>query len=164
LYAKTTDNTRYGPGHLIARASASGDERKGSISLYCIGCGADGSFRLSDYLKFSIIGQGTDVSIDFEGNMHAQLVLALFADCYATKSWTKRIATQGIPGFSILNIVTIGPYVTFDVGAAARVDARGRVEYGWVLDWPTIHAHLDALSIGRSDMSGFSPIVYQRLD
>jgi hypothetical protein len=137
----------------------------GSITAYCIGCGVSGSFSLSGTFKFDVQQGLTTAFLDLTGNVNAQLVFALVGEVAGSQQWQKNLITQGLPGLSITNLISVGPFVTVDVGATADFTLQGGIEYGWTLDWPNVDASIDLLNpSGSVTATGINPVVNKQLD
>lgn len=70
-----------------------------------------------------------------------------------------RLVHQGIPGFSIPNITTLGPEVTLDMTASFGISAQGQLIAGVTMTWRNLGANLNILNPSASTSYGFTPQV-----
>jgi hypothetical protein len=137
----------------------------GSLTAYCVGCGVSGSFSLNGNFKFDVQQGIITAFLDLNGNMQGNLVFALVGEIAASDQWSKNLITQGLPGLSITNVISVGPFITVDVGATASFTLQGGIEYGWVLNWPAIDASIDLVNpAGTVQATGLQPIVNTQVD
>jgi hypothetical protein len=92
------------------------------------------------------------------GSLHSQLVLAVVDEISGSTITATNLITQGIPGWSITNIITIGPSIALDVGANVNIQIVGGIEVGYILDWPALDANIDLINPSLSTYSGYIPI------
>lgn len=94
------------------------------------------------------------------GNLNAGLQIGV--DAYAEFSRTitvARLVHQGIPGFSIPGIITLGPEVTLDMTAQFGISAQGQLLAGVTMNWANLGATLDIIHPSASTSYGFTPQV-----
>jgi hypothetical protein len=159
--------TPFGAGTVIAEGSKKGFNGTvtGELTAYCVDCSVFGSFTLNGNFIFDVQKGVITAFLDINGYLYGELVFALVGEVTASDQWSNNLITQGLPGLSIQNIITIGPYVTVDVGATASFSLQGGIEYGWDLDWPSIDASIDLVNPGGTvQASGLQPIVYTQID
>jgi hypothetical protein len=96
-------------------------------------------------------------SISLTGNIEAGLNIGVngFASYTATKDVS--IISAGLPGFSIPNIVTIGPSLSVNLNSNLQFNAIGQILVGATYSWPSINAVLDVIDSTKSTKSGFTP-------
>jgi hypothetical protein len=167
LYPSSYVDTPFGGGTVIAEGSKTSNNGvvTGELTAYCVGCSVSGSFTLNGNFVFDVQQGITTAYLDLNGNLYGELVFALVGEVTASDQWSTNLITQGLPGLSITNIITIGPYVTVDVGATAEFSLQGGIEYGWYLDWPSIDANIDLVNpLGTIQASGLQPDVYTVTD
>lgn len=132
------------------------------ITFYCVNCGIHGSVAVSGSISFGVIGGITAGSIGMAGNLQAGLEIGMDAYAEYDKSLTlARLVHQGIPGFSIPNVITVGPEVTLDLTADFSVSAEGQLLAGITLSLPDFGANLDVFDPSRSTSHGSVPEVHR---
>jgi hypothetical protein len=128
------------------------------ITLYCVSCGMTGNVNVGGSLSFRLIEGVSAATISVNGDLKASLGLAL--DAYASYSATlasQRVSAIGLPGFSIPNIITIGPELTLDMTATVSVSADGQLYAGGSLNMPSFSANVDFIHNSNSHSSGWTP-------
>lgn len=65
--------------------------------------------------------------------------------------------SAGIPGLTILKIITIGPVLALDAELDIEVDAKGQVFAGATMSIPNFKASVDLVGDGQSSATGFTP-------
>lgn len=167
LSPSTYVDTPFGGGTVIAESSKTSQNGvvTGELTAYCVECSVSGSFTLNGNFVFDV-QQGIITSyLDLNGYLYGALLFGLVGEVTASDQWSTNLVTQGLPGLSITNIITIGPYVTVDVGATSKFSLQGAIEYGWYLDWPYIDASIDLVNpLGTIQASGLQPYVYTVTD
>jgi hypothetical protein len=138
--------------------TSSNGAASGSIALYCVGCGITGKVHLSGAASFSIY-QATLKSgfVQMDGNVHAGLELGLEAQASYQNNIQKTIASAGLPGFSIPNVITVGPVVELKAELDIDISAEGQILVGATMDIPNFAAHLDLVDSSASFSKGFTP-------
>jgi hypothetical protein len=128
------------------------------IALYCVNCGMTGNFNVQGSLSFRLLEGVSAATMSISGNLAASLGLAIngFASKTVTPA-TERIAAVGLPGFSIPNIVTVGPELTLDISATITVSADGQLFAGGSLTMPNFVAFVDFVHGANSHSSGWTP-------
>jgi hypothetical protein len=150
--------TPFGDGVQLTSASGSAGIVSGSIEAYCIGCGVSGSVTIAGQFTIDVQQEAlTTATIDISGPLQAQLAFALIGKVAATNSFQTNVFTYPIPpGLSILKLITIGPYVSVDVGGSFDFSLQGGVELGGTLSWDNLDAHVD-LQAESITPSGYYP-------
>lgn len=117
-----------------------------------------GSLNVGGSLTFRLIEGVSAATMSVNGNLKASLGIALdaFAEYTATLG-SKRIVAEGLPGFSIPNIITIGPEITLDILATVTVSADGQLFAGGSLNMPSFSSYVDFLHNSNSHSSGWTP-------
>jgi hypothetical protein len=128
------------------------------IALYCVNCGMTGNVNVEGSISFRLLEGVSAATMTVAGNLEASLGLALngFASYTATPE-TQRIAAVGLPGFSIPNILTVGPELTLDMTATIKVTADGQLFAGASLNMPDFVSYVDFIHSGNSHSSGWTP-------
>jgi hypothetical protein len=93
-----------------------------------------------------------------KGNVHAGLGLGLDAQLEYKDSFKKPIFSTGLPGFSVPNIITVGPVVSLSAELDVEATAQGQLLAAIALDIPNFDATLDLLDSTKSSSSGFHPV------
>ena len=141
-----TATTDFGPGVELATKNGTYKSAQGTLSAYCIGCGASGSFSLTGTILFDAQEGITQAVFDVTGNIHAQIEIAVVASITDSAAEEKNLFTQGLPDLTIPGFLVLGPAIALDIGATATVSAIGGLAAGYQLNWPAITAHLDVLN------------------
>ncbi|KAH8648137.1 hypothetical protein BGZ60DRAFT_535039 [Tricladium varicosporioides] len=150
--------TPFGDGvQLISRSNSAGIA-SGTISAYCVGCAVSGSVTVGGQFVIDIQQEAlTTAIIEISGPVQAQLAFALVGKVAGQDSFQTNIFTYPIPpGLSIMKLITIGPYVSVDVGGSFDFSLQGGVELGGSLSWANLDAKVDLLSQTITP-SGLSP-------
>ena len=155
--SEPTTTTIFGDGIVLGSDTFPGQNGQESITSYCIGCGVSGTFALVGNIQFDVNQGLTTANLDMSGSLHSQLVLAVVGEISGSASTTTNLITQGIPGWSITNIITIGPSIALDVGANVDIQIAGGIEVGYILDWPALDANIDLINPSLSTYSGYIP-------
>ena len=130
------------------------------VTFYCVNCGIHGNIKIYGSISFRLLSGITAGSVGMSGNLAAGLTIGVdaFAE-YKKKITVARLVHQGVPGFSIPNIITLGPEITLDMTAEFGISAQGQLLAGVTMTWPNINANLDILNPSASSSSGFTPQV-----
>ena len=89
--------------------------------------------------------------------------LGLAASAAYKQSFTTPIASAGIPGLSIPNVITVGPVLALDAELDVGVQAAGQILAGAHMTIPNFQASIDIVS-GQSSASGFTPVFTTRFE
>ncbi|KAI9760678.1 MAG: hypothetical protein M4579_001542 [Chaenotheca gracillima] len=137
--------------------SSKGGTTSGSVDLYCVNCGVTGKTHVSGRLAFSLTKGITQGNVALDGNLDAQLNLGLAAEAEYKNSFKKSISSDGLPGFSIHNVITIGPVIALDAQLDIGIKAQGQVLVGAEAKLPNFHAVLDIVNKANTSVTGFTP-------
>ena len=135
----------------------------GAIGLYCVDCKVKGKIHVGGQLSFSLLGGGlTKGQLGLDGNIDAGLFLGLEAEARYNREFKTPIASVGIPGLTIPNIVTVGPVLKLDASLDIAIAAGGKVLTGTHMTIDDFGASLDIVS-GKSSAS-FKPVFKNRFE
>ncbi|KAL8692316.1 MAG: hypothetical protein Q9218_002633 [Villophora microphyllina] len=130
------------------------------IVFWCVNCGIRGTIQVAGSISFTLLNGVTAGNVALSGNLRAGLEIGMDAFAEYRKTITvARLVHQGIPGFSITNVITVGPEITLDMTADFRVSAQGQLLAGITANWPNFAANLDMVNPSRSTQSGWVPQV-----
>ncbi len=118
----------------------------GTLSTYCIECGATGTFSVTGTIFFDAEEGITKAVFDITGSIQAQIEIALIATIAASAQQAKNLVTKGLPNLTVPGFLILGPTIALDVGAAISIEALGGLAAGYNLNWPAINAHFDILN------------------
>ncbi|MCJ1293932.1 hypothetical protein MMC34_005489 [Xylographa carneopallida] len=138
-----------------AGASSSG-AASGDVTLYCVNCGVTGTVHLGGSASLNIVDGLTAAQIGMNGNIAAGLELGLDANAQYTNKLTSTIASAGLPGFSVPNIISIGPVVDLSAELDLNIAAQGQLLVGVTMSIPDFAANLDLVG-SNSYSRGFTP-------
>lgn len=95
-----------------------------------------------------------------KGNLHAGVELGVeFPAIYEHEIGRYRPLEVGVPGFSIPNIVTVGPMVTLDIAATLRIEAQGQAIAGFQYYLTGFEQPIDFIDKSKSKSVGWTPHV-----
>ncbi|KAK6836468.1 hypothetical protein PG987_006963 [Apiospora arundinis] len=135
----------------------------GAIGLYCVDCKVKGKIHVGGELSFSLLGGGISKGqIGLDGNIEAGVFLGLAAEAKYQREFKTPIASAGIPGLTIPNIITIGPVLKLDAALDINIAAQGQVLAGTKLTIANFGASLDIVS-GKSS-ANFKPVFKNRFE
>ncbi|KAK7993714.1 hypothetical protein PG989_007095 [Apiospora arundinis] len=135
----------------------------GAIGFYCVDCKVKGKIHVGGELSFSLLGGGISKGqIGLDGNIEAGLFLGLAAEAKYQREFKTPIASAGIPGLTIPNIITIGPVLKLDAALDINIAAQGQVLAGTKLTIANFGASLDIVS-GKSS-ANFKPVFKNRFE
>lgn len=83
--------------------------------------------------------------------------LALIADLELKKTFEKQLAALPLTPFAIPGLVSVGPELSFGVGAELGFEASAGVLAGVDVSWPAMHMNVDLKNKGASGVSGMKP-------
>ena len=162
---KNSVQTPFGDGVVITQnTTAIGPNAQGSITTYCIGCSVSGSFKFTGNFKFDVQQGLIQAVVDLTGDLHAQLIFSLVGEISGSTTAQTNLITQGIPGLSITNLISVGPSVSLDIGGTVDIKLQAGIEYGYHWDWPAIDAHIDLVNPSARGATGFQPVATPKLD
>ena len=109
---------------LLPEAPGAGPEP--GVVFYCVNCGIHGTVQVAGSVSFSLLNGFTAGNVGLSGNLRAGLEIGVdaFAE-YQNTITVARLVHQGIPGFSIPDVITIGPEITLDMTADFDISAEG---------------------------------------
>ncbi|PTB41827.1 hypothetical protein M441DRAFT_46936 [Trichoderma asperellum CBS 433.97] len=134
-----------------------------SIELWCVNCGVNGNFKVTGSFHYTIASGLTEGQIVMQGNLNAGLFLGLnaFAEWDPTKEYD--FVTEGLPGFAIPDIISVGPSLALGISVDLDIQAVGQYLVGASLTWPALSATLDFVHHANSQQSGWVPRVGDRV-
>lgn len=119
------------------------------LEIYCVHCAVQGSMHLTGHWKWR--GQLE------EGNIAAGLGIGINAQAQAKQGFNKDVFAVGAPGFSIPNIITVGPAITLKAEVNIGISLQGQVLAGVNMSLPNFSANLDLVNTDQSFPRGFTP-------
>jgi hypothetical protein len=134
------------------------------IELFCVNCGVTGNIQVIGSVSISAAQGFYAGTIGMQGNLQAGLFVGINGFYEWQKELDVNILSAGLPGFSIPDVVTIGPELALDISASITVDAVGQILVGTSYSWPALSATLDVMNSANSQRSGFSPAVTRQFD
>ena len=134
------------------------------IEMFCVNCGVTGNIQVTGSVSISAAQGFYAGTIGMNGNLEAGLFVGINGFYEWQKELSTTILSAGLPGFSIPNVVTIGPELTLEITATLTVDAVGQILVGTSYNWPALSATLDVMNKANSVRSGFSPTVNRQFD
>jgi hypothetical protein len=134
------------------------------IEMFCVNCGVTGNIQVTGSVSISAAQGFYAGTIGMNGNLEAGLFVGINGFYEWQKELKTTILSAGLPGFSIPDVVTIGPEVTLEISATFTVDAVGQILVGTSYSWPALSATLDVMNKANSQRSGFSPTVNRQFD
>ena len=129
---------------------------EGSITVYCVQCGTTGQVNLNGKINWSPGKKLQDASLSVSGNIGASLQLGVAAQIEGGKQFRKSIVVQGIPGFSVTNVFSIGPTVYLDALVDLSVKVEGNVLLGANISIPNFAADVN-FATGNGAVKKFDP-------
>lgn len=116
--------------------------------------------QLTRSMSFALLHGISAGNVGMSGNLAAGLEIGIDAYAEFTKTLNiARLVHQGVPGFSIPGIVTLGPEITLDMNAEFGISAEGQLLAGVQMNWPSLGANLNMLNPSASSYYGFTPQV-----
>lgn len=134
------------------------------VELWCVNCGVKGHIRATGSITATALSGVTQGKIDVDGNMRVGAYIGVNAFTAWEKTVKKDLLVQGLPGWSIPGIVTLGPQLRLGVQATIAAEAQGQILTGASLNWPNLRATVDFVNSGRSTTSGWTPIVDKKFE
>ncbi|KAJ9635082.1 hypothetical protein H2199_008568 [Coniosporium tulheliwenetii] len=134
------------------------------IELWCVNCGVKGHIRATGSITATALSGLTQGKIDVDGNMRVGAYIGVNAFAAWEKTVKKDLLVQGLPGWSIPGIVTLGPQLRLGVQATIAAEAQGQILTGASLNWPNLKATVDFVDSRRSATSGWTPIVDKKFE
>ncbi|KAG8529121.1 uncharacterized protein KY384_005756 [Bacidia gigantensis] len=133
----------------------------GSVTLYCVDCGVQGTVLVLGRLRYSILAGLTQAEASLNGNIAAGLQIGIDAEAEFKQEYRYPLYSQGIPvpPLSVSGIYSIGPVVTLDAEIDIGVTLAGQVLAGAKVTIPNFAANLDLVDNSKSSTSGFTPQV-----
>ena len=129
------------------------------VKVWCVDCGMHGSIKTTGSATFTVIGI-TRLGLRLAGDLNANVQLGIDGFYHFERPvFEQRLFTAGLPGFSIPDIISIGPYLSIDIEAKVEVETIGQVLAGVNLDWPEIGMFVDFMDFSRAKSYGYAPIV-----
>ncbi|KAJ5536218.1 hypothetical protein N7513_009404 [Penicillium frequentans] len=127
------------------------------IELWCVDCGVSGEFKITGAFSISVSKGISKAQLSLTGNMYAGLFIGL--DAFAEYDLTTEhdLFTVSLPGFTIPDIVTLGPSLSLGVSADLDIQAEGQYFIGAGLIWSDISSVLNLIDHASSTHSGWTP-------
>jgi hypothetical protein len=141
----------------MTKESASGTA-SGSLTVYCVDCGFKSKIDITGRVTVSLISGLTAGSVGLKGNVHAGLGLGLDAKLEYKDSFKKPLFSTGLPGFSVPNVITVGPVASLSAEMDVEAKAQGQLLAKIAMDIQDFDATLDILDPTKSSSSGFTPV------
>lgn len=129
------------------------------VKVWCVDCGIHGSIKTTGSATFTIIGI-TRLGLRLQGDLNANVQLGVDGFYrFERPVFQQRLFTEGLPGFAIPDIISIGPYLSIDIAAVVKVETIGQILAGVNLHWPKIGMFVDFMDFGSAKSYGYAPIV-----
>ncbi|OAG36510.1 hypothetical protein AYO21_09317 [Fonsecaea monophora] len=125
--------------------------------VYCVSCGVTGTLKVAGRAAFHITKGLTMGQLEMLGNLEAGVNLGVAAEVNYADKKSVRLFTQGIPGLSVPNIITIGPYITLDAEAGFTFNATGQILVGGTVKVANARAVIDLVNSGNSQTPTWQP-------
>ncbi|KAL8749824.1 MAG: hypothetical protein Q9184_006653 [Pyrenodesmia sp. 2 TL-2023] len=126
---------------------------EGSVAVYCVRCGEEGSVHLSGRFKWR--GQLEAANIAMAGSFAAGLGIGIDAQLQARKSFKAQFISSGFPGFSVPGVFTVGPMIALDAETDLGISLQGQVLAGANMSIADFSANLDLVDFDKSFTRGF---------
>ncbi|KAL9012438.1 MAG: hypothetical protein Q9180_009097, partial [Flavoplaca navasiana] len=126
----------------------------GSLDVYCVLCGMEGSVHLSGRLKFQS-RTFDEANIAMKGNIEAGVGIGIDAKVQARQAFSIPLAEAGSPGFSVSGVFTVGPFVSLKAEADLGISLQGQVIAGANVSIPNFFANLDLVNQEKFVAPGF---------
>ncbi|GAM82974.1 hypothetical protein ANO11243_009600 [Dothideomycetidae sp. 11243] len=142
----------------------SGTDYQVGIQVWCVDCGVKASFDYSGKFAYSEGTGVTAANFQLGASFNASLYLGInfFVEWEATKNW--QIYQEGLPGFSIPDLFTVGPSFSINVMAQLQISAQGQVLLGASYAMPDAKASVDFLSAANTYQYGWTPKLYKEFE
>ena len=85
---------------------------KKTFNVYCIDCGVTGTVKVAGTAAFDITKGLTQGQVELLGSLSVGVNVGVAAGIAYGDKKEMRLTTQGIPGFSVPNMIVIGPMVS----------------------------------------------------
>ncbi|KIW23961.1 uncharacterized protein PV07_09705 [Cladophialophora immunda] len=128
-----------------------------NFHVYCVSCGVTGTLKVAGRAAFHITKGLTMGQLEMLGNLEAGVNLGVAAEVNYGDKKSVRLFTQGIPGLSVPNIITIGPYITLDAEAGFTFNATGQILVGGTVKVANARAVIDLVNSGNSQTPTWQP-------
>ncbi|EKG21794.1 hypothetical protein MPH_00713 [Macrophomina phaseolina MS6] len=152
------DSKYWGQQYRLYHGEKTSGAASGSVDLYCVDCGITGKAHIAGELGFSLLGGGFNKgSVTVDGSLKAGLFLGLAAEGQYKNTFKKTITSDGLPGFSIHNVITVGPVVAMDASLALDIKAQGQILVGGSAEINNFYAKLDVVNSDQTTATGFKP-------
>lgn len=167
LYNKTVVQSPWGDANLLKRFSKETSKSvgtttssfNGSISLYCVGCGAQGSMDIEGRATFQADQGGlTEGKVTARTNIEVALQLGIDAQAQYQRNISQSLGSYGLPGFAF-GIVTIGPAISIGADVHFNAQAQGQLLAGARFAIQNAVSVIDVVKPENSKSSGWTPEV-----
>lgn len=128
----------------------------GSISVYCVDCGAAGSVDIYGKGSWSVDSGLSEGYVQSTVNVNIGLSIGLDIQAQLQAQANQNIATYGIPGLSF-GVITIGPFFSLGAEFLLYANAEGRLLAGGRFLISNARSTLDFVNPDRSTSSGWTP-------
>lgn len=130
------------------------------VTVWCIDCGVHGSIQTEGSAIFTALGP-TRMILNLHAILNANIQFGIdgFAKFQRPVLDIPLLPPIGLPGFEIVDVITIGPYLTVDLVAKITIQALGQILAGLHFDWPEMGMSIDLLHPNYANSYGFAPIV-----
>lgn len=155
------EDSPWGRAYEITNNAIESDDGSASAeySLYCVGCGIKGKVHIAGQVSFSLSQRAlTKGNVAIDGGLVAKLYLGLQAQGSVKNTKNYPIWSAPLPpGFSIPQLITLGPSISMDASLKVSIDAAGTVLAGAEAEFKDFSASIDLFSKQKLDVAGFEP-------
>jgi len=130
---------------------------KPGVTVWCLTCESNANLNFIGSITFSLTHGLTDGFVEMQGSMGFGIDLGIQALAPFNENYTEDFVTEGIPGFSIPDIIEIGPYVAMGYTIDLNISALGQIRAGVDLQWPNVGLKLDFVDGSQSSATGWTP-------
>ncbi|PSK33439.1 hypothetical protein B9Z65_7326 [Elsinoe australis] len=135
---------------------AGGTKADGTVSVYCVDCGASGSLHIYGKASWQLDSGFKEGIVVATVNLNIGFALGLDVQGTLKSSHKKEIAHVGLPGLSF-GIITVGPWIELGADFTLTANAEGRLLAGARFIIQNAKSTLDFAGKGRTGSSGWTP-------
>jgi hypothetical protein len=138
------------------------DGLKFGLAFYCVQCGFEGSTTLWGAFDYDVNSDFpyihvTQAQAGLKANFKAGVNLGMMAFVKYTQSETVKLLTIPVGGFSIAEVIDVGPYISVSVKASMTIKATGQLLIGANIVWDNIDILLDLVNNDNSHVRNLVP-------
>ncbi|GME30505.1 hypothetical protein GTA08_BOTSDO02507 [Neofusicoccum parvum] len=128
------------------------------VDISCVNCTVSGSANIDGEFGLSFNGGFLKSGmVTLSGGLSSSFYLGLVGDLDVSYTYTDTIMSVGLPGFSIWNVITVGPVIAQKFSLSLDADLDGQLLVGTTGEIPTFSATLDFYDPTNSSVTGWDP-------